>query len=96
MQLDNALCLGAVGRIIHTQVFRLLKEFRGRLPNILREAETGGCTCRADLPCGCGAVRLVKRVRCTETPTSEELLRNPRARSARLRVVEKLAPAGVN
>jgi 16S rRNA C1402 N4-methylase RsmH len=35
-------------------------------------------------------------VRCTETPTSEELLRNPRARSARLRVVEKLAPAGVN
>ena len=64
--------------------------------NILREAETGGCTCRADLPCGCGAVRLVKRVRCTETPTQEEQLRNPRARSARLRVVEKLAPVGVN
>ncbi len=64
--------------------------------NILREAETGGCTCRTDLPCGCGAVRLVKRVRCTETPTQEEQLRNPRARSARLRVVEKLAPVGVN
>ena len=63
---------------------------------VFRQAETGGCTCRADLPCGCGAVRLVKRVRCAETPTEIEQSDNPRARSARLRVVEKLAIAGVN
>lgn len=57
---------------------------------IFRQAETGGCECPAHLPCGCGAVRLVKRVRVKETPSPSEQESNPRSRSARLRVVERL------
>ena len=57
----------------------------------MREASTGGCTCPPGLPCGCGAVptvRLLKRG--AWKPTAEEIARNPRAESARLRAVEKL------
>lgn len=55
-------------------------------------AATGGCTCPPGLPCGCGARPRVKFVgrRGGWRPTAEELERNPRAESARLRVVEKL------
>jgi 16S rRNA (cytosine1402-N4)-methyltransferase len=59
---------------------------------VLREAETGGCTCPPGLPCACGAtptVRLLRRG--GRTPSAEELGRNPRAESARLRFAEKLA-----
>jgi len=59
--------------------------------DVFRRAETGGCECPAHLPCGCGAVRLVKRVRVADTPSAHELESNPRSRSARLRVVERLA-----
>jgi 16S rRNA (cytosine1402-N4)-methyltransferase len=55
------------------------------------EAESGGCTCPAGLPCVCGAqpqVRLLKRGGWTPTPS--ELAANPRASSARLRAAEKL------
>lgn len=58
---------------------------------VLRDAATGGCTCSPALPCGCGAVptvRLLKRG--AWKPTTEEIARNPRAESARLRAVEKL------
>ncbi len=58
-----------------------------------REASTGGCTCPPNLPCGCGAqpaARLLKRG--AWKPTAEEIARNPRAESARLRAVERLAP----
>ena len=58
---------------------------------VLRDAATGGCTCPPNLPCGCGAVptvRLLKRG--AWKPTAEEIARNPRAESARLRAVEKL------
>jgi 16S rRNA (cytosine1402-N4)-methyltransferase len=58
-----------------------------------REAETGGCTCPPRLPCVCGAepkVRLVRRG--ARKPTAHEVAGNPRAESARLRVVEKLPP----
>ena len=58
--------------------------------DVLRRAETGGCTCRAGLPCGCGARPTVKRVRAARTASAGEVAMNPRARSARLRVVEKL------
>jgi 16S rRNA (cytosine1402-N4)-methyltransferase len=59
---------------------------------VLREAETGGCTCPPGLPCVCGAtpsVRLLRRGGLT--PSAAELERNPRAESARLRSAEKLA-----
>ena len=58
----------------------------------LRNAETGGCTCPPGLPCACGAeptVRLLKRGGWTATP--EEVERNPRAQSVRLRAAERLA-----
>jgi 16S rRNA (cytosine1402-N4)-methyltransferase len=56
-----------------------------------RAAETGGCVCPPGLPCVCGAVRTVRLLwRGGHTPRPEELARNPRAESARLRAVEKL------
>jgi 16S rRNA (cytosine1402-N4)-methyltransferase len=59
-----------------------------------RHAATGGCTCPPQLPCGCGAVRRVRLVRgIARTPGAEEVAANPRSASARLRAVEKLAPA---
>lgn len=57
--------------------------------SVMREAETGGCTCLPGLPCGCGAVSTVSRVRVRREATADECARNPRAASARLRVVEK-------
>lgn len=56
-----------------------------------RSAATGDCTCRPDLPCGCGAhrtVRLLKRG--AWKPSAAEIASNRRAESARLRAVEKL------
>lgn len=58
-----------------------------------RQALTGGCICPPELPCACGAVPLVRTVgRQGMRPTAGEIERNPRAESARLRVVEKLPP----
>ena len=60
----------------------------------LRRGETGGCICPPDLPCVCGAqpeLRLLWRG--AHTPTAEELDRNPRAASARLRAAERLEVA---
>jgi len=62
--------------------------------SVLRDAATGGCTCPPGLPCACGAVptvRLLKRG--AWKPSAEEIARNPRAESARLRAVEKLEVA---
>ncbi|MFM7410435.1 MAG: 16S rRNA (cytosine(1402)-N(4))-methyltransferase RsmH, partial [Actinomycetota bacterium] len=59
--------------------------------DVLRRAETGGCTCRPGLPCACGATPRVKRVRTPRHPSHAEIESNPRARSARFRVVEKLS-----
>jgi 16S rRNA (cytosine1402-N4)-methyltransferase len=59
-----------------------------------RDAATGGCTCPPGLPCGCGAVptvRLLKRG--AWKPSAEEISRNRRSESARLRAVEKLEVA---
>lgn len=51
-----------------------------------------GCICPPDLPvCGCGRVPQIQMLtRRAETPTTEEVTRNPRARSAKLRVGERL------
>lgn len=56
---------------------------------VMRTAETGDCTCPSHLPCGCGAVKSVERVRISREASREEQIRNPRSTSARLRVVRK-------
>ena len=52
-----------------------------------------GCVCPPDLPmCLCGRTPMVRLLtRGAERPTQAEIDRNPRARSAKLRVVEKIA-----
>lgn len=61
--------------------------------DVMRHAETGGCTCPPELPCVCDAVQTVRVVRrIPKTPTADEMAANPRARSARLRVVERTRP----
>lgn len=60
-----------------------------------REAATG-CVCPPDLPvCACGHEPTVRWLtRGVERPDPAEQQRNPRARSAKLRVVEKIASEG--
>ena len=78
------------GRLVvlsyHSLEDRIVKEF-------IRAAAGGGCVCPPAAPvCVCGKkpqlVPLTKRPR---TPTGEELGRNPRSRSARMRAAEKVA-----
>lgn len=53
----------------------------------------GRCDCPDDLPCVCGAVQTVRIVRgVPKRPSAEERQGNPRAASARLRVVERIVP----
>ena len=59
--------------------------------DVLRDAETGGCTCPPALPCACGAVARVRLLRRGALkPSTDEVARNHRAESARLRAAEKL------
>jgi len=54
--------------------------------------KAGKCICPKDLPvCVCGAVPILKLItKKPITPGSEELKQNPRARSAKLRIAEKI------
>lgn len=55
------------------------------------EAVTGGCVCPPGLPCACGARATHRLVfRRARRPTLEEVARNHRAESARLRAVERV------
>lgn len=85
--IDKAIdATGPAGRIAvltyHSGEDRIVKDR-------FRVAE-GSCDCPPGLPCVCGAARKVKRVRTSRTPSAEQADANRRARSARLRVVERL------
>lgn len=55
-------------------------------------AASGGCTCPPGLPCVCGAAPRVRLVgRGARRPSTAEVTTNPRAKSARLRVVERVS-----
>ncbi len=56
---------------------------------------SGECDCPVGLPCVCGSVQTVRIVRgVPRTPSAIEQEHNPRARSARLRVVERIDTGG--
>ena len=94
--------LGSLERML-TQAPELLSE-RGRLlvisfhsleDRMVKEAirsRENGCTCPKDFPvCTCGFVQTLRSVtRKPVTPTQRETENNPRARSARLRIAEKV------
>jgi 16S rRNA (cytosine1402-N4)-methyltransferase len=91
-QLPGALDL-AIGATVPTGRVAVLTYHSGE-DRIVKErfatASGGNCTCPPGLPCVCGAPRTVRRVRAPRTPSAEHAERNPRARSARLRVVERI------
>jgi 16S rRNA (cytosine1402-N4)-methyltransferase len=67
----------------HSGEDRRVKEFFAR--------EVRGCICPKGLPrCGCGRTARIARVERSEAPDAAEVRRNARARSARLRVGERL------
>ncbi len=80
--LEPGACLAVLS--YHSGEDRIVKE-------VMRSAETGNCTCPPALPCACGAVRTVERVRVAREASRDEKERNPRSTSARLRVVRKLS-----
>ena len=58
------------------------------------DALSGGCTCPPRLPvCACGAVPMMRAIpRRALRPTEDEIAGNPRARSARVRIAERVIP----
>jgi len=81
----NALRVGGRLAVLsyHSGEDRIVKQ-------VMRNAESGGCSCPSNLPCVCGAI---PKVRCVRrggtTPSAAEQNDNPRAQSARLRVAER-------
>lgn len=94
--------LGAVARMMETAPDRLksggrlcvisFHSLEDRLVKSGIAARENGCTCPREAPiCTCGFVRTLKSVsRKPILPSAEELARNPRARSAKLRVAERV------
>ena len=79
--------LHPAGRLVvlsyHSGEDRIVKQ-------VMRDPESGGCTCPTNLPCVCGATSTLRLVRRGgTTPGVAERERNPRAESARLRIAER-------
>ncbi len=94
--------LGSLSRMLDQSVDRLkvggrllVISFHSLEDRIVKEmvrSREAGCTCPKDFPvCTCGFEKTLKSVtRKPVAPTPEEMERNPRARSARLRIAEKV------
>ncbi|MDQ3973250.1 MAG: 16S rRNA (cytosine(1402)-N(4))-methyltransferase RsmH [Actinomycetota bacterium] len=86
---DSAIdLLGPGGRLVvlayHSGEDRIVKDR-------FLAAASGGCQCPPGLPCGCGAVPVVRLLnRGARTPSAAEVAANPRSESARLRACERL------
>ena len=84
----DALSVGGQMAVIsyHSGEDRVVKSF-------FAEQQSGGCRCSLELGCVCGAIARVKVAKASaQLAGPTEISRNPRARSARLRVARKLAP----
>ena len=94
--------MGELERMLATAPDRLEKggrllviSFHSLEDRMVKEAirkRENGCTCPPDFPvCTCGFVKTLKSVtRKPVAPDMEELAANPRARSARLRIAERV------
>jgi len=94
--------LGAVAEMMDTAPDRLkpggrlcVISFHSLEDRIVKQginARENGCTCPREAPvCTCGFVQTLKSVRRKPIlPSEEEIARNPRARSAKLRVAERV------
>jgi 16S rRNA (cytosine1402-N4)-methyltransferase len=94
--------LGSIERMLETAIDRLnpggrlcVISFHSLEDRIVKKAFTSavsGCTCPSKLPvCACGFEPKLKIIaKKPITPTDEEIERNPRARSAKFRVAEKI------
>lgn len=89
--LDGAMSVLAPGGRMVVMSYHSLED--RMVKQVLRDAETGGCTCPPALPCVCGAeptVRLLKRG--AWKATEDEIAANRRAESVRIRAAERLIP----
>ena len=93
--------LGSVERMLETAPDRLRKggrlcvvSFHSLEDRLVKQAihkRVDGCTCPKSLPvCVCGFKQTLKTVGGVVTASGEELERNPRARSAKLRIAERV------
>ncbi len=93
--------LGSVERMLASAPDRLIKggrlcviSFHSLEDRLVKQAihkRVDGCTCPKSLPvCVCGFRQTLKTVGSVVTAGAEELARNPRARSAKLRIAERV------